>query len=218
MVFQQGDLGDSVYVIEEGECDVLQDHDGSEKLLATLKGGDYFGEMALLSDKSRNATIRARTATNVLIIPKGDFDKLRHSVPAFGEIFRALAKKRARRPSIRRILRELEIRQPDALIDDLIGVDVGGRFEAGSAGGGDEIVLIDAVAADAEAAHQHAVLIQRQRAGKKHDAVLIRIRRLSSPACTDSACRIDTAGKTDPAPCHRCRADKSAGRRSRWCG
>ncbi len=31
---------------------------------------------------------------NVLIIPKGDFDKLRHSVPAFGEIFRALAKKR----------------------------------------------------------------------------------------------------------------------------
>ena len=43
--------------------------------------------MALLSDQSRNATIQARTAMNVLIIPKGDFDKLRHSVPAFGEIF-----------------------------------------------------------------------------------------------------------------------------------
>ena len=80
--------------------------------------------------------------------------------------------------SIRRILRELEIRQPDALIDDLIGVDAGGRFKGRSAGGGYEIVLIDAVAADAQAAHQHAVLIQRQRAGKKHDAVLIRIRRL----------------------------------------
>jgi CRP-like cAMP-binding protein len=51
--------------------------------------------MAVLSDKSRNATIQARSAMNVLIIPKGDFDKLRHSVPAFGEIFRALAKKRA---------------------------------------------------------------------------------------------------------------------------
>ena len=98
IVFQQGDLGDSVYVIEEGECDVLQKDaqaiDGVPKLLATLTPGDYFGEMALLSDKSRNATIQARTATNVLIIPKGDFDKLRHSVPAFGEIFRALAKKR----------------------------------------------------------------------------------------------------------------------------
>jgi NADH dehydrogenase len=95
VVFQQGDLGDSVYVIEEGECDVLQEKDGAQNLLATLKAGDYFGEMALLSDQSRNATIQARTAMNVLIIPKGDFDKLRHSVPAFGEIFRALAKKRA---------------------------------------------------------------------------------------------------------------------------
>lgn len=94
VVFQQGDLGDSVYVIEEGEC-VLQEKDGAHNLLAALKAGDYFGEMALLSDQSRNATIQARTAMNVLIIPKGDFDKLRHSVPAFGEIFRALAKKHA---------------------------------------------------------------------------------------------------------------------------
>jgi NADH:ubiquinone reductase (H+-translocating) len=95
VVFQQGDLGDSVYVIEEGECDVLQVQGGSQKLLATLKPGDYFGEMALLSDQSRNATIQTRTAMNVLIIPKEDFNKLRHSVPAFGEIFRELAKKRA---------------------------------------------------------------------------------------------------------------------------
>ncbi|MGD0131709.1 MAG: FAD-dependent oxidoreductase [Bryobacteraceae bacterium] len=99
IVFQQGDLGDSVYVIEDGECDVLQEKAGSQKLLATLKPGDYFGEMALLSDQSRNATIQARTAMNVLIIPKGDFDQLRHSVPAFGEIFRALAKQRSGPPA-----------------------------------------------------------------------------------------------------------------------
>jgi CRP-like cAMP-binding protein len=83
-----------------------------------FKAGDYFGEMALLSDQSRNATIQARTALNVLIIRKGDFDKLRPSVHAFGEIFRALAERRRdsraesapQRSSIRRILRELEIR------------------------------------------------------------------------------------------------------------
>jgi len=95
VVFRQGDLGDSVYVIEQGECDVIKERDGSEELLATLKPGDYFGEMALLSDQSRNATIRARTAMDALIIPKGDFTKLTHSVPAFGEIFREIAKKRA---------------------------------------------------------------------------------------------------------------------------
>jgi NADH:ubiquinone reductase (H+-translocating) len=94
VVFQQGDLGDSVYVIEEGECDVLREENGERKLLATLKAGDYFGEMAVLADQSRNATIQARTAMNVLIIPKQDFDKLRQSVPAFGEVFRELAKRR----------------------------------------------------------------------------------------------------------------------------
>lgn len=94
VIFHQGDLGDSVYVIEQGECDVWREESGGRKLLATLTAGDYFGEMALLADQSRNATIQARTATNVLIIPKDDFNKLRHSVPAFGEVFRALAEKR----------------------------------------------------------------------------------------------------------------------------
>jgi NADH dehydrogenase len=93
-VFHQGDLGDFVYVIQEGECDVLRTIDGQEQKLAELKTGDYFGEMAVLSDASRNATVRARTAMNVLLIPKNDFDKLKANVPAFGEVFSALARKR----------------------------------------------------------------------------------------------------------------------------
>jgi NADH dehydrogenase len=95
VIFRQGDLGDSVYVIEEGECAVLREQNGSQELLAALARGDYFGEMALLSDKTRNATIVAGTAMNVLIIPKEDFNKLRKSVPAFGDVFNELAKKRA---------------------------------------------------------------------------------------------------------------------------
>jgi hypothetical protein len=43
----------------------------------------------------RNATIRVRNATNVLIIPKADFDKLRQSVPAFGDVFSELVKRRS---------------------------------------------------------------------------------------------------------------------------
>ena len=49
----------------------------------------------MLSDGTRNTTLRARTAMNVLIIPKADFDKLRQSVPAFGDVFSELAKQRA---------------------------------------------------------------------------------------------------------------------------
>jgi len=94
IIFEQGDLGDSVYVIEEGECEVLCKRKGEQELLATLSGGECFGEMALLSDRTRSATIRALTAMNVLIIPKGDFNKLRQSVPAFGKVFTELVKRR----------------------------------------------------------------------------------------------------------------------------
>jgi len=95
IVFHQGDLGDSVYVIEKGECEVVKQEDGVERTVATLRGGNYFGEMAVLSDVTRNATVRARTAMEVLIIPKDDFNQLRKSVPAFGEVFQELARKRA---------------------------------------------------------------------------------------------------------------------------
>jgi NADH dehydrogenase len=90
-IFRQGDLGDSVYVIESGECEVWREETDRQELIATLGDGQYFGEMALLSNRTRNATIRARTETNVLIIPKAEFDKLRHSVPAFGGFFKDLA-------------------------------------------------------------------------------------------------------------------------------
>jgi CRP-like cAMP-binding protein len=82
-------------VIEKGECEVIKEDAGESKTVATLQAGNYFGEMALLSDVMRNATVRARTALDVLLIPKGDFNRLRQSVPAFGEVFRELARKRA---------------------------------------------------------------------------------------------------------------------------
>ena len=94
-IFRQGDLGNSVYVIEEGECDVLREQEGVQQHLATLRRGEYFGEMALLSDGTRNATVCACSSMDVLIIPKRDFNKLRQSVPAFGEVFSKLAERRA---------------------------------------------------------------------------------------------------------------------------
>jgi NADH dehydrogenase len=95
IIFQQGDLGDCVYVIKEGECDVLCERKGKQEHLAILSRGAYFGEMALLSNKTRSATLRARTAMDVVIIPKADFNKLRQSVPAFANVFTELAAQRA---------------------------------------------------------------------------------------------------------------------------
>jgi NADH dehydrogenase len=94
IVFNQGDLGDNVYVVEKGRCEVLKEAGGSQEHIADLGAGDYFGEMAVLADVSRNATIRATAPLDVLLIPKDDFDLLKSAVPAFGNVFRELAEHR----------------------------------------------------------------------------------------------------------------------------
>lgn len=91
IVFNQGDVGDWVYLLRKGECEVLR----NDQLLAVLTAGDYFGEMAVLSDMARNATVRAKTDMDVLMISKNDFQMLKTSVPAFGEAFSEVARKRA---------------------------------------------------------------------------------------------------------------------------
>ena len=95
VVFFQGDLGDNVYVIQSGECDVLRETNGLQSPIATLGPGDYFGEMALLDDVTRNATVRVRTTMDVLLVSKDDFEALKTSIPAFGDVFRKLAKDRS---------------------------------------------------------------------------------------------------------------------------
>ncbi len=68
---------------------------GLQSPIATLGPGDYFGEMALLDDVTRNATVRARTTMDVLLVSKDDFEALKTSIPAFGDVFRKLAKDRS---------------------------------------------------------------------------------------------------------------------------
>jgi CRP-like cAMP-binding protein len=72
----------------------LREQRGARQVLAALGRGEYFGEMALFADGKRNATVRVCTAMDVLIIPKADFNKLRQSAPAFGNVFGELAERR----------------------------------------------------------------------------------------------------------------------------
>lgn len=82
-------------MIEGGECDVLRETNGYQRHIATLGPGDYFGEMALLNDVTGNAPVRARTAMDVLMVSKKDFEALKSSIPTFREVFQRLAKDRS---------------------------------------------------------------------------------------------------------------------------
>ena len=93
-IFEEGDVGDKLYVIRKGEVEVLR---GGARL-ALLGAGDYFGEMALLSSAPRNATVRATQAADILTVNKGDFTKLLAGFPEFHSGLADLASRRAGDP------------------------------------------------------------------------------------------------------------------------
>lgn len=75
-LFHQGDFGDTAYVVISGEVDVILETFEGPKVLVTMKKNDLFGELALLCDAPRTATIKARTDITVLSISKDTFFKL----------------------------------------------------------------------------------------------------------------------------------------------
>lgn len=76
VIFHQGDVGDYLYIIVEGEVEVIKEKDGQENKVATLHSGEFFGEIALLSHKKRTATIKATKPSDIVAIRKSDFGLL----------------------------------------------------------------------------------------------------------------------------------------------
>src|SRR5260221_4660101 len=82
--------------------------------------------------------------------------------------------------SIRRILREFQVGQPDAANKHLIGANPCWRVEACRSSCSHVIILVNAVATDAESAHEYPITIERHRTRKKHDSTLIESCRLET--------------------------------------
>lgn len=77
VIIRQGDGGDKFYIIANGSIEVsVRNAEGVSQIVNRLGRGDYFGEVALLEDKPRNATCRAVIPTEVLSLSRGDFDQL----------------------------------------------------------------------------------------------------------------------------------------------
>lgn len=73
VIVRQGEAGDCMFVIQEGEVEVLREESGKELVLAVLKEGDFFGEMAIFERQVRSATVRAKGEAFVLTIDKRTF-------------------------------------------------------------------------------------------------------------------------------------------------
>lgn len=94
-IFEQGDIGNKLYVLLNGEAAVLKD--GQQ--VAKIGREEVFGEIALVSDSPRTATVQATTDVDVLTVSRPAFEKLITHLPGVRQNIEALMQKRGIDPS-----------------------------------------------------------------------------------------------------------------------
>lgn len=80
-LFAEGSTGNQAFVIKDGQLEIIKISDGREVLLAVRDDGEVIGEMALVEEMARTATVRAKTDTVLIAIGKEHFTKLLDNSP-----------------------------------------------------------------------------------------------------------------------------------------
>lgn len=75
-IIRQGDSWDSFYVIISGRVSVKIKKGAKVKKVDELRNGEFFGEMALLTQQPRNATITSEETSELLVLKKSEFDSI----------------------------------------------------------------------------------------------------------------------------------------------
>jgi len=92
-LFLEGDKGDAMYLIREGKIKISKGQGEDEKVLAILKDGDFFGEMAIIDSSPRSATAIALTDVSLLVIDEGTFKSKIKENPLIEYILETLTKR-----------------------------------------------------------------------------------------------------------------------------
>ncbi len=73
IIFWEGEPGDTMFVIQEGQVEVFLERNGQEIPLKLLRQGDFLGEMALLNEGVRSVSARSKEASRLLTVDRKNF-------------------------------------------------------------------------------------------------------------------------------------------------
>jgi CRP-like cAMP-binding protein len=95
VIVTSGDPAEELFVIVDGEVEVVgADTDEVERRLGVLRPGQFFGEVGLLHDTPRNATVRALGPVRLLRLPRAAFERTLTEAPETARTLMALARRR----------------------------------------------------------------------------------------------------------------------------
>jgi NADH dehydrogenase len=97
IVFREGDKGDRLYIVVNGAVQMLRETPGQPpQLLAEMRPGDCFGEMALVTENPRNATAKTAGAVDLLTVDREAFHALFAHLPPLRTLFQQLIAQRTK--------------------------------------------------------------------------------------------------------------------------
>jgi CRP-like cAMP-binding protein len=82
VVVRQGEVGDCMYVVQDGNVDVVMDREGHEVFLRTMGKGEFIGEMGIFERVPRSATVRAKGEARLLSVDRKTFLRRIHEDPS----------------------------------------------------------------------------------------------------------------------------------------
>lgn len=96
IIIAKHEIGRELFIVKQGEVEVVEPAEGAtpERLIAVCKKGEVFGEKALLDDAPRLASVRAKTAVDVLVMSREDFVAMVDHFPVLDDYFDKLMKER----------------------------------------------------------------------------------------------------------------------------
>jgi CRP/FNR family cyclic AMP-dependent transcriptional regulator len=95
-IFQQGDLPEYLYIVDEGEVDIVLPAQGEELILASFQSGSFFGELAVFDNQPRSAAARACVETSLIGVPLSAIASLLDEHPAAARRFLSVVIQRLR--------------------------------------------------------------------------------------------------------------------------
>ena len=73
VIVKQGEVGDCMYIIQQGTADVIRTEDGESTVVDTMQSGELFGEMAIVENTVRSSTVKARGTVRAITIDRKSF-------------------------------------------------------------------------------------------------------------------------------------------------